>query len=972
MNDCTRLEQTHLLADGELSGAEADEARAHLATCATCQTELAEILQLDVAVRAASRMRAAVVPIAWYRRRTVQVALLAAAAAAAVVVLVVTGGRTPDPPAPLQIALAPKRVLEARLSWGPAANHRPYDVPRAGDQRHEAIGLATLAEIEQRGDVHGVGVLALLDGDHNHAASYLEKAGESADVLADRAALALTEGHPEQALAWLDAALVRTPGHPAATWNRALALRDLSLVRAAAVAFREVAARHEPGWADEATARAAALDAEADARRDRAVRVWGAMRTLAADGTGLSIDDVRDLPGMSRLVLYDALRAAPSPARIAALAALFEPLGADARATLARANPRPALAGTYAAIIAGNPPTGAARDRYLATLRAAHADELLIGTLIKLSPDGHTVRRDELPELARLAAASPDPWFQLLGLEQEAAIALDSDLVRAEELLLRARARCASPSAPAYRCLKIETLLAQVYRDWQRLPEERAVLAEALVRARRANEWFIELQLLSEYIDVAVLDDDTTSSGLPLIQAYAEEMRLRSQDPSMCRSAVWTRVMTAMALINKLRFADASHELAAAPACDLALEPGAAAQQLFVRAHIVRESGRPAELAALRAEISKVRDDASTPPTVKIVLDHIEGRALIDRDPAVAEPLLRRAIAGASAAPPADTNARKAGAWSYAVLAIAAAKRGDAPRALEVLAEEQGITLPDRCVLGVALEDQRRIVVARDATGTPIVHYDEDRASTALDPAAFVPAQVTPALAACPVVDVIARSPIHGTPRLLPDSIAWRYLAPRRKPPGPVSEREVVVADVEPPASLGLPRLASWSGVRGEQLTGAAATPSRVLAAISDAGIATIHAHGLVDLGRADGSFLALSPDDRGRYALTAGEVHAASFRASPIVILAACRASQAAPVLHEPWSLPVAFIHAGARAVIASASQIPDGDAVAFFDEVRGAMTAGVPIAVALRDARNRWITRGRGDWVRDVIVFE
>jgi hypothetical protein len=272
----------------------------------------------------------------------------------------------------------------------------------------------------------------------------------------------------------------------------------------------------------------------------------------------------------------------------------------------------------------------------------------------------------------------------------------------------------------------------------------------------------------------------------------------------------------------------------------------------------------------------------------------------------------------------------------------------------------------------VALDDQREIAVARDATGAVLVHYDEARTSTGLDPASFVPAEITAKLAACPVVDVLARPPIHGTPRLLPDAIAWRYRAARARPVGPAGDREVVIADVLPPPTLGLPRLASWGAAQGEQLTGPAATPDHVLAAIGDAGIATIHAHGLVDLGRADGSFLALSPDDRGRYALTASDVRAATFHTSPLVILAACRASQAAPVLHASWSLPVAFIHAGARAVIASASQIPDADAPAFFDEVRAAVKAGAPVAVAVRDARMHWLARHRGDWVRDVIVFE
>ena len=145
-----------------------------------------------------------------------------------------------------------------------------------------------------------------------------------------------------------------------------------------------------------------------------------------------------------------------------------------------------------------------------------------------------------------------------------------------------------------------------------------------------------------------------------------------------------------------------------------------------------------------------------------------------------------------------------------------------------------------------------------------------------------------------------------------------------------------------------------------------------MLAAIGGAGDVTIHAHGLVDVALPDASFLALSPDPDGRFALTTGDVRKARFSASPLIILAACRASSAAPVLHETWSLPAAFVFAGARAVIASAAPIPDADAAAFFDAVRGKVRAGASVATALRDVRRQWLGDRRADWVRDVIVFE
>ena len=301
--ECTRLEDVHALADGELSGDAADAIRDHLATCSSCQAELAELLLLDAAVldrrsvvaaqpragiggeasaaaqcggppevvvtgpasepaqrgEPADRAPAPVVSLAWYRQRRLALAVttvIVAAAAGVLLYLTVPRGR----PAPDAVALAPHRVLEARLAWSGAAGYRAYDVPRDSAAPHEAIALTSIAALDEHGDAHGVGVLDLLNGELAAAAQYLARAGDSADVLCDRAALALAEHKPERAVALAGAALVKQAGHPAALWNLGLALRDLGRNREAAGAFREVARRGEPGWAEEAHRRAAALD----------------------------------------------------------------------------------------------------------------------------------------------------------------------------------------------------------------------------------------------------------------------------------------------------------------------------------------------------------------------------------------------------------------------------------------------------------------------------------------------------------------------------------------------------------------------------------------------------------------------------------------------------------------------------------------------------------------------------------------
>ncbi|HEX5058219.1 MAG TPA: CHAT domain-containing protein [Kofleriaceae bacterium] len=993
MTDCGQTERTHLLADGELSPAEAEAAREHLATCAHCQAELADIMQLDAAVGDVAAKRGQVVSIAWYRKRNVQLVAAVVAMAAAVVIFLATRKHPPvDKPEQVAIVLAPKRMTEARVTWDAAAKYREYDVPR-GDVKHEQVGLAALAELEKRGDNHGIGVLALLEGDRKRAATYLEKVGETPDVLVDRAAIALGDGQPAVALALVDRAMEKAPQHGAALWNRALALRDLGLVRSAAEAFRTVAKLGEPGWADEATQRAKAIDAEADVSVERFTRLVKAGADLARGELTVSLDDARAQPGLARGITYDAIRSAATPEALDKLAPLAKAIDEADRDTammdaIARAKTglHPELSTAYAQIIralaveqqqlqnqADVPPVprGATRAQLLANLRAARADDLLLGVLLKTSDDRVRVNASELAEFAKLAAASPDPWMQLLGLSQQAQAATGAnDLMGAEAILVRGKERCKAPGAPAYRCIQLQGNLGELYLKWQRLPEARATLEAAWAAARASNEWWLGVGLLPQLARLAVLGDDATGSGLPLLRAYNGETVLRvppSNALERCQSDEWGRTQRATVLINRLEFDAARRELAG-PACAKPKTPGQAAQQLFVRA----ELATPADVAKLREDIAAVRADKRATATDQLILDHIEGRAIIESDPPAGEALLERAIAAANAQPATALEARKMAAYSYAVLAVAAAKRGDGAKALAMLAAEQGLTVPTTCVFGAVVEDRHQAFVARDAAGAVHVHHDETRTVPQIDPATLVPAEITAALATCKEVDVIARPPVHGMARILGDKIAWRYLAHRPSPIAPAAKRSLVVANVEPPAGLELPRLGTWQTGADETISGAAATPSRVLAAIASAGEVVINAHGLVDAAQPEASFLALSPESDGRYALTVADVRKAKFTASPLVILAACRASQAAPVWHATWSLPTAFVYAGARAVIASASPIPDADANAFFDDVRARIRGGAAAAIAVRDARVAWLAQHRGDWVRDVIVFE
>jgi CHAT domain-containing protein len=132
----------------------------------------------------------------------------------------------------------------------------------------------------------------------------------------------------------------------------------------------------------------------------------------------------------------------------------------------------------------------------------------------------------------------------------------------------------------------------------------------------------------------------------------------------------------------------------------------------------------------------------------------------------------------------------------------------------------------------------------------------------------------------------------------------------------------------------------------------------------------TIHAHGFTAQG--DTSYLALSPDADGHYALTAGEVARTRLASAPLVVLAACETANAAPQFATRWSLPIAFLSAGARAVVAPTTAVPDQEAGPFFDELRTRAAAGAPLAEVVRDLRKQWLADRDADWVRDVVVFE
>lgn len=1016
--------------DGELDPTESEAFAQHLVGCAACRNELHDVLQL-VALEVTARdprplARGSSPPVALHtahdpawgapaitamdkapmaagqprrsRRHLLGLGVLAGAAAVVVSVAAwrISVPTRAEPAAPLLVLTAPVRTVEGRISYGAADRHRPYAVVRAGGpgSASEAISMDTLAQLERGNDLHGVAAALLLNRDPTRAAQYLDRAAPGPDVIADRALLQLAAGHPEEALITLDGVLSAEPRRPQALWNRALALRDLGLVLSAAEAFEAVAALNEPGWADEARARARQLTADSHEHRTafmQLARVDGPHLATSPDAVTPKV--ARRFPGMTRLMFYDAVRSAASSGAVRALAPLARTLdeiyGGDALTSyverIAHADfaVRAPLARRYAALAAGEQLDDAARDQLLAALRAARTDDIVVGVLGR--PAHGSVAA--AAELRRLGDATGDPWLQLFGIERAVSALADAgDHAAAEALALPVLATCET-SRLDYRCVALAVTLAESYRVSQRLTDARRLLGAGFARARRTGEWYLEDRFMVVFAQVALLSDDVLGSTLAIGRAYTHELILR--EPERCDLEVWGSEQVALLLVNHLDFSGARTELTRADAalarCPQA-SPGGGEKHgfnlLLAASHVLRDpaAGTPHDVESMRSEIDHARTAAR--PGLRAMLDQIEGRLMLDRDRATGTALLERAIATADSNVDGDVNGTRARAYSYELLVLDAARAGEWERVWTLLGRAARVPAASRCALGVAVESGTSMAVARDASGASRGVFNP-RSGLDLDPARLVPGELREFLRGCPEVEVLARPPAQGVPGVLPAELAWSYRldraaagpAHREADPLPARAMRLVIANTEPPAALGAPRLLPWSSAEPPdvKLDGPGATPSRALEELSEATFVEIHAHGVVDASGADASFLMLSPDRDGGYALTASAIRSTRLRGRPIVILAACNAAKTATLRHEAWNLPAAFIAAGARAVIASTEVIDDASAGALFDDVRARIERGASPATALRDARSAWLAvHPDAAWVRSLMVFQ
>jgi len=1025
-DSCERL---HAYIDDELAADDRIAFETHLATCDACGHELPRLLAvmaaLDDAAAAAADAKsgaprlalvpgagdAAAEPTGGSRgpasarpkrrlQRWIATGLAGALAAAAAALLVIHPAAPPAPPVIASLAdqLGPTRSIEPRLSYPGADRYRPLDVAR-GARSSESISIERMGQLEHAKDLHGVAVAALLAGERERAARFFALAPPTPQVDSDRAVLELMDGSQdalERALDNVDRALKAAPNNPAALWNRSLVLAALNLPLASARELDRVVALGEPGWADEAKTRAASLRAAVLQRRTRWQQADAAGQRLIEDGTPVPVE-LLAVTGYMTTILYDAVRAAPSRARVEALLPMATVLDSAYRSDHLTAyvkriaatdfRVRKPLAEAYRRLITSGHLPEAAIDPFLNRLEQSHLDDIWMGAAVWT---GRVT--SHLESYRRRATASNDPWF-LVVAEQEATKAeiVRGELSRAERRL-REALTLARRERLAYRVVLVEYQLSGLLRM---LRQPSQVAREAQLGYRDAitdGSWLREMNALS---DLAASNLQRYANDLA--RAYLTELLERS-DSSVTTGGSLTderydcarRQYAYQSLASiSLLFSEperARGELSAAPKChdkltspdDLTLQRALTLGYALVWSELHRFSHQDEDARLAHNALAVMRADPSTTTSEQALLSYIEAGLIIDIDRTAGQRSLRQSIV--QAGDQTDDLSVKARAYSFSLLALDAGQTSQFAEVIDLLAKTLEVPKPDMCAVAIAVQEDRSVVAFSDARGETGGQYIARRTSGDLDASTLIPASITERLTTCARVTVLARAPVLGAGKLFPPEVAWSYVlkgAPATAPPTATHSHRLVVANPETPPDLNLPPLGPYPDLTGDigttLLRGADATATRVIRAMTDASIIEFHTHGIIANDISEASYIVLSPELDRQYTLTARDVAQIRLKAAPLVILGSCHAATSSRSLEGGMGLAESFLRSGARAVIASPDAVPDLRAHEFFATIRDRVMQGINPAIAVRDERIRRLAAFRDDpWVPGVVVFE
>jgi cellulose synthase operon protein C len=960
--------------DGLLEGVAQTEFLHHLSACSACQAALhGEVQlrdredQLRDQVRALPRALADVVPITRARskprsRRPWLIAAMSLAAVAAVGLLVTrpwTIHGTSNPPE--QLALAAKRSFEVRLAWPGASAHRPYDPMRSSSTlRGERITPEDIARLSRAGNCAGVAAAYLLSGEFARAGQqYAEPGcGSSPDLQADRAALAVLLGKPEDALELADGVLADHPDHAVALWNRALALRDLKpeLGLAAAAAFDRVAAI-DPAWADEARRQAATARKPLDEMSHRWEQIMKLGSEMIPDGPIIPLELARAIPGRARLRFHDAVRTATSIERLEALRPLARILEGAAGEHLERyideakrrlRPERAELVPKYVEILRDQAvKDDASWRRWKARARALGAEDLLLGAMyLAFGADQETVK---------LAADTRDPWFVGLVEIDQFYAHLKEDSTTAAAHLARLEALC-TPGAPRYLCMQAKLLRSELALELYQPAIGAAVGREAIAAAEADGEFAYRTYAIG-----VAGENERFRGAFSQARAYYEESSFSNEDCLPRRLA--TNAIASMAFARH-RFADLQRLLATIPTCD-----DVSGSVLLDLQASMMAAGLRVDRTEWERTLAAASRASSTPEANRRYFEYLRLRAQLAIDPE-ARRQLRALIAAASESP--EPPIRRLVVYGETALMVDAGRRAQWQEALQIAAGAHGLASPPaRCALALVSDDFRFAAVAVSAAGEVTGSYQADVGPVTATPPALPFASST--WHGCEDIAVLAFSPWLSVEPPLDPALAWHFVLAPPAPPRPSGiERIVIVASTEPPSALSLPTLPAPSRTPSSAtvLTGNGATLERVAAAAAAASLLEFHVH-TAKVPTSDAPALALSESGT-RWALTAEQISTWKLSQRPVVLLADCAGAVPAKYAHVAWSLPAAFLAAGAGAVVAALTDLPDAEAGEFFAAIRAGLRTEANLAKVVARARAEKIARDPTSWARQIVVFQ
>jgi hypothetical protein len=879
------------------------------------------------------------------RRSAIWLALAAGGALALGVGTLVTVRHRPERPVEsFAELLAGGRPTAARLSFAEADRHHPLRPVRLPPRRVDHL----LARLDRLGQEPGVVAAYLLAGGVQQARAHARRLGPSAEAQSDLAAIELEAGRPAQALALVERSLALAPTHPQSLWNLALARERLGFPLAAAATFDAAAALGEPGWADEARGRAAALRGGQADRLARAREVDEAAGELQARYRVPPPALVARNPELWREQFYEALRKTTGAPRLDALAPLAATLdrifgGALLGGHLERAR-RQGLAGPAA-------------SRALAPA----------STMINARRD---VDRAELTAAIAYARDAGDAWLEIRAQGTLAVQdAISGDAFGATRRLQALVERC---QAAGFRRLCEEQRLRRSWvLDFRHTFADAVESSETALRNARA---LADLPLER----VALVRLAYHAAGrLDPGRVRATFAELTAMTPESCEIRGLMVLLLANIALREHDLAGVRREIKAGASCPEHLGIGGANA---LRA-LVAAGGTHEEHELLVQTLAALRRQGGLPPAREMMLAALEAR-LLAPTPARSLELLRRLRAPSLALPDDDWSV-SARLLIHLPLVFDAVRRGDHRQAFGLFFSMLRVPWPhdDRCWLGLAIDGSTAAAVVRD--GDSVLGDSLPAEQLLVRGQAALGAGIKSALARCREIAVLTLGELYGRPGLLPADWAWSYSGPGPRPPavapGTGSRVRLVVADVPTPPELELDPLAAWTAhpQKGTELVyrgGPDATPAEILRRAADADEIDFHVHGVFDRAISTVPYLVLAPDPDGRYALTAEAVRNLPLRRrAPVVLLAACEAARKGERARTPWSLPRAFLEAGARAVIAAPSDIPDAESGTFFEEISDALDGASSAASAVQQVRRRHATQGSGHgWFEEIVVFE